>query len=134
MSDAETPPRAEPNAAALDLPKTLTVEFGGKQWPVPKLAFKQIRLIHKKMDRLSDLLVVKQVPMGEYTDDDLEDLAFILWVALTRAHPTLSRAEFDEMPTDRLELSRAFFGVLIQANGSRKETIKSGEDQGAASP
>jgi hypothetical protein len=133
LSDTKNaPPRTIPSAAAIaeGAPK---VDFGGQQWPVPKLAFKQIKLIHKRLDRLATLLITNPTPMGEYTDEDLEDLAYTLHVALTRAHPALTRDEFDEYPTDRLELSRAFFVVLVQANGTRKAS-EPGEAEGAASP
>jgi hypothetical protein len=123
----------EPNKQALD-GFTPTIEFGGKQWPIPKLAIKQLRLIRDKLVCLADKMVNKNATMGDLTADDTDALATILFVALTRAHPTLTREEFDEIGTDELELVTAFFVVLAQANGVSKRAAAAGEATGPASP
>lgn len=105
-----------------------SVNFGGKAWPIPPLSFKQLRLINEKLGRLSKVYYVDNRPMNDYTDEDLSDIGDILYVALTRAHPSLTRAEFDDMPTDRRELIFSFFTVMAQANGIRPDPKKTGED------
>ncbi len=124
----------EPNESLLD-GVTPTVEFAGKKWPVPKLAIKQLKVIQPKLDRLADVVITKETPMREYTEEDFGDLATVLYFGLTRAHPTLTRDEFEDMPTNRYEIAAAFFVVFKQSTRERPATAEaSGEAQGAASP
>jgi hypothetical protein len=113
---------------------TVVVVYGGERWPVPKLAFAQLKKINQAVDRLFDLLLVKQVAFNTYSDGTLDDLAKVVFVALTRAHPELTFAEFEEMPTDRRELSLAFFPIFEAASGKPKSEPSPGEAVGAESP
>lgn len=126
-----------PNQREIDAGEP-TVEYGGKLWPVPMLSIKELRLVQTKIDRLAEIIIEKETPQRDYTPEVLEDLSYVLYVALTRAHPELPRAEFDDMKTSRRELVLAFLLVLVQANGVRPAPPKpadgQGEAQGSASP
>ncbi len=105
----------EPNKQALD-GITPTIAFGGKQWPVPKLAIKQLKLIRDPLLSLADKIVNKNATMGDLSAEDTDALATLVYVALTRAHRTLTRDEFDDIGTDQLELVGAFFVVLASSS------------------
>jgi hypothetical protein len=109
------------------------IRFGGEAWPVPKLGIKQLKLINTKLDRLWEILITNQAPMNTLSDQDWEDLGYVTYVALTRAHPDLTMDEFEDTGTDRQELVFAFMPIITAASGRKKET-KPGESAATESP
>jgi hypothetical protein len=70
-----------------------TVVLAERVWPIPELAPRQNRII---------------LPLLVYSKDwDYGVLADVAFVALTRAHPNLTKAEFDGLPIPQSELVEA---------------------------
>jgi hypothetical protein len=120
----------EPNAELLLAPEIPRVSLGGKLWPVPKLAIRQLRRMRGKLDPIFDLVIRKVTPPQDLTDDQFDDMAFVVWVGLTRGHPTLSIPEFEELGITWTELVAALVTVWLQAIGPAGKGA-SGEGEGA---
>ncbi len=102
------------------------IVLAGREWPIPRLAPKQNRIVAPALLELIPRILRARdefaagdgsfAQMARYLDtasfDRLCDIAF---VALTRAAPALSRAEFDDMPIDTLELIAAVRVIARQA-------------------
>lgn len=74
----------------------LTITIAGRLWPVPLLAPRQNRIV------VPALIELDARPEGHY--DRLLDIVF---VALTRAHPAITRADFEDWPIAYDELINA---------------------------
>ncbi|MGH6889803.1 MAG: hypothetical protein ACREHF_11520 [Rhizomicrobium sp.] len=112
-----------------------TIRLAGRDWPVPALAPRQNRLVVPALFELvPKILRARDEAAGTgetghfaglagYLDtrayDRLTEIAFL---ALTRAHPDLSRTEFDDMPIDTLELIAAVRTIAAQAGLLRRES------------
>ncbi|MES2055823.1 MAG: hypothetical protein V4564_07795 [Pseudomonadota bacterium] len=122
----------EPNAAFLD-GVTPTVTLSGKVWPIPTMAIKQNRRLHPVLIRLAARILGKEtLTLGDLSEEDLDDLADAAFVGLTRAHPTLSRAEFEDMTATPLDLVGAASVILFQTGMWVRKGTASGEASGAA--
>lgn len=75
--------------------------IAGRAWPVPLLAPRQNRIV---------------VPLLVAGRADYDSLSTVVFTALTRAHPALSRREFDEWPMPYYELVDAL-PVIAQQTG-----------------
>ena len=71
----------------------------GRAWPMPPLAPRQNRIV---------------VPLLVAGSADYESLSTVVFTALTRAHPALSRSEFDEWPVPYYELVDAVSAIAQQ--------------------
>ncbi|HEY3778770.1 MAG TPA: hypothetical protein VGL35_12000 [Rhizomicrobium sp.] len=102
---------------------TPTIRLAGRDWPVPVLAPRQNRIVVPTLLELIPKIGSARAGephslagLARYLDtaayDQLTDIAF---AALTRAHPGLSRAEFDDFPIDTLELIAAVRTIALQA-------------------
>jgi hypothetical protein len=110
-----------------------TITIGGREWPLPKLAPKQNRvvvgLLYEYLPRLQEAyraaLVdpedaskgVRRVDMIKAFADakSQDDLGTIAFMALTRASPDLTREQFDDLPTDLEELLTALSAIARAA-------------------
>jgi hypothetical protein len=72
-----------------DSPK---ITIAGRSWPVPPLAPRQNRIV---------------VPLLLAGKNDYDSLSTMAYAALTRAHPRLSRAQFEDWPIPYYELADA---------------------------
>jgi hypothetical protein len=70
-----------------------TITIAGGAWPVPLLAPRQNRVV------LPGLMRLGKEPAEQY-----EPLLDIVFAALTRAHPSITRAEFEDWPIATWEL------------------------------
>jgi hypothetical protein len=113
--------------------QTPTIVLAGRAWPIPRLAPRQNRIVVPALLELipkilrardeaaaaSELGSFAQV--ARYLDtaayDQLTELAF---TALTRGHPDLARAEFDDMAMDTFELIAAVRVIALQAGLIRR--------------
>jgi hypothetical protein len=115
-------------------PTAPTARLAGRDWPVPVLAPRQNRLVVPALLDLIPRIVRARddvaasgaggvfAQLARYLDTETYDrLSDIVFTALTRATPDLSRAEFDDMPIDTLELIAAVHIVARQA-GLLKQT------------
>ena len=105
----------------------LAIVIANRSWPVPRLSPKQNRIVvpallavvprivdaHRRSETgTQDRLFL----MARYLDTPTYDrIADAVFHALTRAHPQLSRTEFDELPIDTLDLLGAITVIARQA-------------------
>jgi hypothetical protein len=109
----------EPNAELGDR-EFRPISIGGKLWPIPKLGWRQLEPMQEALDPLVKAIITDQTPMAELTREQVGQVAQIVYLGMTRAHPGLTRDEFDEMETSRAELIDAFFTVALVAYGHMK--------------
>lgn len=86
------------------------VTLDGKKWPVPKLAPRQNRKV------VPAILRCAKIDQRNITEEQVDDLYLVLYTGLTRAHPTLTRDEFDGMPIS-VEDALAAFPIVAIASG-----------------
>lgn len=146
----------EPNKKLLDDPNTLTIDLEGVKWPVPKLAPKQneivVPLILRTVPRI--MRSIKVVPPAEgevidptkprktqmdlalladaLTEQGMRDLGTIVFWALERGHPTLTKDEFENMPIGTLDMIEAVMVISKQTGVIRQGSSPVGEAQAAA--
>lgn len=98
----------EPNATEI-ANGTATISIAGKQWPIPLLAFRQNKMIVPILIRLG-----KPNVLTEITEATMNDLGTMVFIALSRAHPTLTRDEFENWPIRSFELIGALDVIATQ--------------------
>lgn len=107
--------------------------LAGREWPVPKLGARQNRIVVPALLELIPKILRARdqsdaagetgsfAQLARYLDTEAYDrLTEVAYAALTRAHPALSRAEFDEFPIDTLELIAAVRVIALQAGLIRR--------------
>src|SRR5215469_16216778 len=113
--------------------------LAGREWPVPRLAPKQNRIIVPLLLRLIPRILKAREEAFAARENDLaylgrfideatyDELATAAFAALTRAHPDLKRTEFDDMAIETLELLGAVSTIARQAGLLRPAPAKSPE-------
>jgi hypothetical protein len=112
---------------------TPTINLAGKEWPVPRLAPRQNRIVVPALLELIPMILRARDEAAEagetgsfaqvarYLDTAAYDrLTETVFVALTRAHPDLARTAFDDMPIDTFELIGAVRVIALQAGLIRR--------------
>jgi len=101
-----------------------SVTLAGQVWPIPLLAVRQNRIVVPALRTLLALDLTRISP------EEVDLLADALYAGLTRGHPDLTRAEFDDMPITMLEMFRSI-EVLAAQTGLyslvSKDTLPAGE-------
>lgn len=110
-----------------------TIRLARRDWPVPVLAPRQNRIVVPALLELIPKILRARdeaaaaveegslAQLARYLDTAAYDqLSEIAHVALTRAHPALARAEFDDLPIDTLELIAAVRTIAVQAGLVRR--------------
>jgi hypothetical protein len=87
------------------------LHLGGMDWPIPSLSLRQSLKMHGPVQRL-----LGRVQGGadslSLTEQDLRDLTDTCFEALQRAHPELSRDQFEDMTVTQIEMLDAF-GIIV---------------------
>lgn len=142
----------KPNVALLKDPRTLTVLLEGTEWPVPKLAPKQneivVPLILRTLPKIlkitgrsgpsegqeaRDAMRISLSQLSEALDEQgMRDLATVLYWALERGHPELTRAAFDDMAIGTLDMVEALSVVARQTGVMRQTTQKEARESAAS--
>jgi len=112
-------------ASPLNIDQSPMVLLGGRDWPVPELAVRQIMRLVPLMGRLYK---AGAASAGILDEEEIGWLYEIAYVALTRAHPDLSRQAFDEMPIRLHEIMSSLPVIARQAGLEFKEGGAAGED------
>ena len=146
-----------PNQQLIDL-GTPTIKLAGQSWPIPLLSPKQLRVvlplllgIIPKIASSYNVIMVKNPVTGEEEAKSIADMTklselmenggvdniyTILFHALLKGHPKLSKEEFEDMEIGAFEMLDALMTVGKQTgvlrSASREEASKVGE-AGAAS-
>lgn len=116
----------EPNGLLLN-GITPVVHLAGKDWPIPDLAPRQNRIVVPAFFRVlpklgglaqgGNITAERIAALASIDEKMFDDLANIVYFALTRAHPTLEREEFDDMPIGMLDMAMCLFPVIAHASG-----------------
>jgi len=142
-------------------PDAPTVTIGGKKWPIPKLAARQLMSIRRPVIDLNTRLHEVQVAaikseadraaavsaaidaantlFAEMPADDWARLIVdVVYMALTRAHPKLTRDEFLDLEYEDGAMIMAWYVVRDQSGvfykAKPEDVPQQGEEQGAQSP
>jgi hypothetical protein len=145
----------EPADLDAEIPR---VTLAGKAWPIPELVWTQLRKCRRELIELNGLInaalaesapapdesaldrglrqmgVMEQVFLG-LSNDDFDRLVMApIYLALSGAHPDLSRDEFDAWRLTETERQLAWLTVRRQSGLFifRDVETPSGEDVGAA--
>lgn len=121
--------------------ETWTIELGDNTYTVPRLPFKYSRKVYPLCQRLTNAglpqrIVLPEAPL-QLTDDEVDDLAVIAFLAAQAVEPTMTQDAFDNMPITPPQLYDAFFAIRKACGGWRTQTEgqePSGESQGTEEP
>jgi hypothetical protein len=104
------------------------IVLAGREWAVPRLAPKQNRIVVPALLELIPRILRARAQadaageadqssqLARYLDTAFYDrLGDVVFTALTRAEPGLTRAAFDDMPVDTLEMLVAVRVIALQA-------------------
>ena len=115
-----------------------TIHLAGRDWPIPKLAIKQNRvvvpLVLKLVPELSQIFAAiaaaeqsgHTMPQIDISEETFDRIATVVYTATTRATPGFARAEFDNLEIDLFELVEAL-NVVITQSGAFKRNAAPGE-------
>jgi len=105
----------------LDRGAARSVRLAGREFYVAPLSLRQILAIADHVPKLSGITV------ENLSGERLLPLAEVVWHGLRRAHPSLTREEFFDLPIPIGELVAALPVVIEQAGGKRIEADQAGE-------
>lgn len=96
-----------------------TIKVGGLEWPVPFLAPRQNRVIVPGLMKLGENLDVRQMNQEQY-----DTVVSFVYIAMTRAHPALTKEEFDDMAFPLEDMMQALQTIGLQT-GMLKKSVGS---------
>jgi hypothetical protein len=112
-----------------DIDNAPKVSLGGKDWPVPKLAIKQNRIIDPLIIRILPVFKLWQTDQEaavlQMCEKEYDNLITVCLEAVRRAAPALTKDEFMELQITLPEMIAAF-PVIAKQTGLIKEA-KPGE-------
>lgn len=92
-----------------------TISLGGLNYPIPKLAPRQRIVVPKGLALMKVIAeTAGTAQAGEITAEQFEDLIEIVWMACTRAEPSLKREEFLDRPATFFDLMSALSVIMVQ--------------------
>jgi hypothetical protein len=119
--------------AANQPPGTPTIKLADVEYPVPKLALRQNIALQPLFNRVGGKILEGNIRVADLTAEDVSDLAEIAYLALSRAHPTVTREDLQDLPIGVSDLVGVLLTVMEQSN-LFKRASEPGEAQGEASP
>lgn len=118
----------EPNKELLADPEVARITLGGVQWPVPKLAIKQLKIIMPLL--LPFMSAERSLNALMFTAKDIDDLATIAHAALSRGH-AITREEVEDLAASPYDLLGMLL-VVAQQTGMMKPAPAGGSPPGEA--
>lgn len=121
----------EPNKKLLSDPRIPRITLDDQDWPIRRLAPTQLEIVLPLIDEVKRRM--HEAPVGSsITKEVLHDMGTILFHALERGHPDLTREEFDDMAIGLTDLVDAL--PVIQKQSGCYRDKKPSEVNGAAAP
>jgi hypothetical protein len=111
----------------LDLADARKVRLGGRDFQFPPLSLRQILAIADQVPKLA------AITADNISAERLMPAAEVVWHGLRRAHPTLTRDEFFDLPITIAEMFAAL-PVVIEQAGGRKVDAAAGELSATGTP
>lgn len=107
----------EPAVLPEDVP---AVSLGGRLWPIPELAVRQLRVVRRPIIDLTEAIEATETQStGQRVmalgAEQYQAMIDVVYHGLTRAHPALTRDEFFDMAASDAELFLAFLVVRRQS-------------------
>jgi len=123
------------------------IKLGGADFRIPRLAFKQNRVVVGNLKKIMPLIATVQgmagaakvaITAGGEIDqswflnfpidaETMDILAEVTYAAVTRAHPEMSRAQFDDLPIGVDELLMALPVIITQSFAFAKKPAGEGK-------
>ena len=112
-----------------------TITLAGKEYVIPLLVIKQNRHVEPLAARHGDYFTTigKSKNLLDLTDEQAEDFTKIVYHTLTRALPTLTFAEFEQMPISMRDVMMAL-PVCLQQSGLFKPVTEAPPTTGEEQP
>jgi len=110
---------------SVDLSTARVVRLAGRDFYIAPLSLRQILAIADYVPKLSGITAENM------SGERLSPLAEVLWHGLRRAHPSLTRDEFFDLPIPIGELVAAL-PVVIEQAGGRRVAADEGESSAAS--
>ncbi len=107
-----------------------TVMLAGVAFEIPQLTPRQQRVVVPAIMRLTDIMTKREEFMKQMTTDQFDMLIDLVFVACTKAKPTLKKDDFLNMEITVRELLEAI-PLIMKQTGIMKET-PAGEEQSAS--
>jgi hypothetical protein len=106
-----------------------TITLGSRAYPMPPLAIKQMR---KVIPRLLELATRFQPPFDptKLSEDDMNELSDVIYIAITRGSPQMTREQFDDIEATLPEMIASIDVIGAQAGMTKRREA----GQGAHSP
>src|ERR1700730_16396391 len=94
----------EPNKLQLSDPRVPTIRLADQDWPVPMLAIEQNEMVTPVVVKWMPVIAESKGKFAWATSEAVRELADAAYWALRRAHPALTREEFNGWTINLLEL------------------------------
>ncbi len=109
----------------IDCANAAVVTLAGREWFVPMLAMRQARIVVPALMRLMPVLQSLQSGVAEgaaqLSETDYDAILDVVYAALTRAYPRLTRDAFLDLPASTPELIAALAVVTRQTGFFKPE-------------
>ena len=120
--------------------ETWTIEMGSTAYVVPRLPIKYSRIVYPICQRLTngelpERILIPKEPL-QLTDDEMDDLIKICFVACQAAEPNMTEEQFFDLAITPPQLYDAFFAIRKACGGWRavEGQKMSGEDPPTSEP
>lgn len=113
---------------------TPIVKLAGREWPVPELAVRQLRVVRRPLlDLTESINATGANKAGEWvmklSPEQYEHITEVVYQGLARGTPSLKREEFLDLPVSDTDMFLAFLVVRRQSG-----LFKSAEDEPEKKP
>ena len=109
------------------------VVLAGREWFVPVLAMRQVRVVvpglMRLMPVLQDLQSGEASAMARLSEDNFDNIVAVVHAALTRAYPELTHEAFLDLPISTPELVAAL-GVVTRRPASSSRAPRRSKPRG----
>jgi hypothetical protein len=102
------------------------IEVGGRQWPVPQLAARQLRVILPRWREVAG------IDYGTITTQQFDACVDVLHAAISRANPDVGREEILDLPITIYEILPALNIIAEQMGVLKKREVGEETNQGEA--
>ena len=94
-----------------------TLKLGDREFVIPPLNWKRIRKLLPVLERIREM---GPVPVGQFTEEMLDDYLTVIHEAVSRNYPEVSQDELEEL-VDLISAPKVFMAVMGQSGLSQGE-------------
>jgi hypothetical protein len=122
----------DPNQKAID-DGAPCINLGGVKYPIPVLGIKQNRTVVPIIMKITEKFQGLTNVLSALDSETFSDLCNLVYAAINRAHPSMTKNEFEEMPIKTMELVESI-AVLMEQTGMLMTTTDVSQKKMEASP